>query len=345
MRDPFLLGVLILVVAATHCLAGPWIRAGLDTERPVWGLRDGLMVGIWPGAIGGGGTGGPRGLIRVGYPLGDPPQHHLVNFLAVEPDVGDGHWRGLSEIEPGADGQPGKPFTAEPPPETEAWEATRGPYPGFLDHPPGSPQVERLRVRLGIERFANGAHPYLILTLRTDRPDEVRVEAYHEPDGRAMTMCVITATMGNYTRLRRAYLAGGEVLNSVQLWPGFAGNGFAPFHIAPAERLAHWPDGSVIVPLDCDEDDPAANWPHDPGIWWRWPFRKLTQYWRRPPGEGADKAQFAANARATYYGSPGLTIPGGVAFENTELREPYRPGVAVVLGVTRRSPEEVLREG
>jgi hypothetical protein len=339
-----LLGAVVAFGYALGCAAqaAPWIRAGIDADRPVWGLQDGVMVGVWPGAIEGVSEGGPRGLIRVGYPLGEPRAHRLVNFLAVEPDVGDGNWRGLSEIEHSAlDNAPGKRFTAEPPPGSEAWDATKPLYPGFIDHPPDATEAERLRVCIRVERFDNGAHPYVVLTLRTDRPDEVMVEVFAEPDSAAMRQCVITATMGNYARLRRAYLAGGKVVAAPDLWPGFTGSDFAPFFTCPLEQLARTPEGDATVPMDCDEETPSDNWPHDPAIWWRWPWEKVAQYWRKPASDLGATLEFAANARAVYYGGWGLTIPGGVAFENTELREPYHAGQAVVLGITRRAPQEV----
>jgi hypothetical protein len=241
------------------------------------------------------------------------------------------------------DGVRGKRFTAEAPPGTEEWSADKGWYPGFLDHPQETPDVERLRVCIRVERFDNGAHPYLVLTLRSDRPDEVMVETFHEADSRPMRSCVLTATMGNYARLRRAYLGEGKVAVAGELWPGYQGEGFAPSRSFPLPQLARAADGSVIVPMECDEDDPAANWPHDPGIWWRWPNEKITQYWREPAGSAGDSLEFVANGRAVYWASRGLTVPGGVAFENTELREPYRPGQAVVFGVTRRSAQNLLQ--
>jgi len=340
-----LLGLMSLTAVASGQNGSRWVRAGRDVDRPVWGLREGIMVGIWPGAIGGDGFGGPRGLIRVGYPLGQPRSHRLVNFIAIEPDVGDGHWRGLSELEMSAlDGARGKRFTAEPPPGREEWSADKGWYPGLLDHPEAAPGVERLRVCVRVERFDNGAHPYLVLTLRSDRPDEVMIEAFHEADSQAMRSCVLTATMGNYARLRRAYLAEGKVALAGELWPGHKGDGFAPFRSFPRPQLARMADGSVIVPMECDEGNPSANWPHDPSIWWRWPNEKVTQYWRKPGDSLSDSLEFAANGRAVYWGSRGLTLPGGVAFENTELREPYRAGQAVVFGVTRRAPRDVLAD-
>jgi len=344
--------VLTVVLVSAVCLVSslptaaeetPWIRAGINAQGPIWGLQDGIEVALWPAGIGGGGPGGPRGLIRIGYPIGPERRHQLVNFIAIEPDVGDGNWRGLSELEPSdLDGVLGKRLTAEMPPGSATPPGQPGLPPGELDHPPDNPTAERLRILVRVERFRNGAHPYLVLTLRTDRPDEIMLEAFHEPDSGAMTMCVLTATMGNFARLRRAHLAEGKVVSAGQLWPRHTGHDFAPFRTVGLAKLARAKDGGVIVPLDCDEPHPAANWPHDPGIWWRWRWEKVTQYWRKPPGTFGKDLCFAANGRVEYWGDLPLTIPGGVAFENTELREGYRAGQVVCFGITREAPEALL---
>ena len=337
--------VILAVCCSTPVLvraeSAKWIRAGVNADRPVWGLPDGIMVGIWPGAIEGKGKGGPRGLIRIGYPLGEPIQHRLVNFIAVEPDVGDGKWRGQSELEPSeSDGQPGKQFEVHPP-VGQAWGPSGAWYPGLPDHPPDNPKAERLRFCLAMEKFRNGAHPLLLVTLRSDRPDEVMIQVYHMPDSAVMRMCVLTATMGNFARLRVAHLAGGQTLDSKKIWPDYKGNDFAPFHEVPLKQLARTSDNGVIVPIECDEKDPASNWPYAPDLFWRWPYEKVTQYWRAAPGQFANDLAFAANARSVYWRTD-LAIPGGVAFENTELRQAYRPGQAVCFGVTRRTPQELM---
>ena len=48
----------------------------------------------------------------------------------------------------------------------------------------------------------------------------------------------------------------------------------------------------------------------------------------------------AVNARYTYYGTDG-PIPGGVAFENFELRERFHPGQPFIFGISRKTPAEL----
>jgi hypothetical protein len=169
------------------------------------------------------------------------------------------------------------------------------------------------------------------------------LQAFHAPDSAPIRMCVLTATMGNYARLRCAHLAGGQVLNSREVWPNYKGNDFTPFQEVPLKRLARTADRGVIVPMTCEEAEPAANWPLGPDIWWRWRYEKVTQYWRAEAGKSGDDLAFAANGRFVYWSS-NLEIPGGIAFENTELRQAYRPGQAVYFGVTRRTPQQLLEE-
>ena len=65
-----------------------WLRAGLNSTKPMWGFVDGIQVGIWPASIEDNGEGGPRGLLRIGYPIkADGKALGLVNYIAIEPVV------------------------------------------------------------------------------------------------------------------------------------------------------------------------------------------------------------------------------------------------------------------
>jgi len=71
------------VISVTH--GGDWIRPGLNTNQPIWGIRSGILWGIAPASFRGG---EPRGLIRIGYPVLSAAAYDLVNFIAIEPIVG-----------------------------------------------------------------------------------------------------------------------------------------------------------------------------------------------------------------------------------------------------------------
>jgi hypothetical protein len=71
-------------------------------DRPVWGHRNGLQIGLAP-------TQGPRGLIRIYAPYLGVLYPQMINFLSLEPSVADREGRGQSELEmsgldPGAQG-------------------------------------------------------------------------------------------------------------------------------------------------------------------------------------------------------------------------------------------------
>jgi hypothetical protein len=61
---------LLLLLVGGHIQAADWVRAGLNTNQPLWGVRGGLLWAIPPGGFRA--ASGPRGLIRAGYPVGLP---------------------------------------------------------------------------------------------------------------------------------------------------------------------------------------------------------------------------------------------------------------------------------
>ncbi|MBM3499957.1 MAG: hypothetical protein FJX74_14960, partial [Armatimonadetes bacterium] len=216
-----LLGALLSATAAADAR---FLRPRPDAPAPVWGLRDGLRFAVWPGAVDGWGEGGPRGLIRVGYPAAPDGSVLLVNFIAIEPIVQGQAWRGFSELEASAeDGQPGKRLDAGPPPGVSWTPAAAEPtYPGQVEALPDG--EARLTVGLRVERFASGAHVYLLASVRTDRPDELTLQAFAEEDSAPLAACILTATMGNLERLRELHLRD-RVVTCRELYPHFQGDG------------------------------------------------------------------------------------------------------------------------
>jgi len=312
-----------------------------DTDRPVWGLRNGLRFGIWPGAIGGRGPGGPRGLIRVGYPALPGGAYLLVNFIAIEPVVEGQRARGFSELEVStSDGRPGKTIDAGPPPGVE-WRPTEAEpiYPGRIEALDGG--AARLTVCLRMERFASGAHVYLLASVRTDRPDELELRTFTEADSAPLAACVLTATMGNFERLRQLHLRD-RVVTTQELYPDFTGNDFAPHRRFALDQLSRAADGSLLVAATTDEPDPAATLP-DPNRPWFWHYsgQKLTQFWRKYPDAVQPLLAVAVNARRVYWAST-WPIPNGAAFENFELNEPFLQGQTTAFGLTPLSPTQLL---
>jgi hypothetical protein len=99
---------------------------------------------------------------------------------------------------------------------------------------------------------ADGAHPYIIAELSPARPHEVRFEVYAEEDSAPMTQCILTATMGNFQRLRRLHLNGRTVHVDDALPGTFNRWGFTDHAFFPLAdfRLG---DGGAIVEADSDD--------------------------------------------------------------------------------------------
>ena len=121
---------------------------------------------MWAVPPGGFRTGGPRGLIRLGYPVLPEKRYDLINFIAIEPIVRGR--RGFSELEHSElDGVTGKRIWAG----EKATVLTTNLVPGQLRKRPEG--QEELEVTLHVEKFQNGAHVRLAIVQRADRPDEM----------------------------------------------------------------------------------------------------------------------------------------------------------------------------
>jgi hypothetical protein len=326
--------------------SNPLQSAWFNLLQPAWGLHGGLVYAILPGISKGpssqpsnntaappaaNSATAPRGLIRLFSPVLDGGRYDLVNFIAVEPVVGGK--RGLSELELSRlDGVPGKRIWASggAPPQMpgQAGRLTKR-----------QSGVEELEVVLRVERFDNGAHVYLVATQFSNAPDEIRFTIHREPDSAPIQFCVLTATMGNKARTRLLWLKG-EVVNSRQSYPIYHDLGFAAERIFPFARLFHTPEGGVLVAVTNDEQNPAAVFPFPGTRLWYYGGAKVTQYWRKPLGTFRGDLAAAVNGRYVYWRSK-QPVPGGIAYENFELREPFSEGQCFVFGITRRTPAEL----
>jgi hypothetical protein len=163
-----------------------WIRPGFDREtRPMWGHRDGIRIGLAP-------LPGPRGLLRVYTPYLRQPDERPVNYIAVEPIPHGEVNRGLSELEfSHRDNRPGKRFRAVDK-LGQIQKDTSGFPSGVASTKEG---IDYLEVFVLIEPFDNGAHVYLKLIFRADRPHEVGIATFTEEDSCELDYCIVTATM------------------------------------------------------------------------------------------------------------------------------------------------------
>ena len=316
----------------------------------IWGIKGGVVFGVWPAGFRKEGIGGPRGLFRIGYE--HDGKMTLVNFVAVEPIVGNK--RGFSELEPSSVVEEDKPMRLRrgrfiwpsseyPPPDVENRANTiedmrRLSVPGWFSHP--SPGVEQLNAAFDVEKFNNGAHPWIVASIRSDQPREVIFTIHAAPDSAPMQSCILTATMGNYIRARHLWLRDRAVYSKT-LWPDPVAAGVGPVGFTrPAffeeSSMLRLRDGSLIVMITTDEDDPSkvvakpAHW-HYRGL-------KVTQYWRAYPHQ-EHPLRIRVNGRFTYWMSRS-PIPNGVAYENFELTQDYFDGQPFVFGVTEMSPAQ-----
>jgi len=306
--------VRVVIAAPASDLPSGSAGSGMKTNAVAWGQNGGLQFALHPNGFSGK-EGGPRGLIRIGYPTLPGGGYDLINFIAVEPIVNGK--RGYSELEKSSvDGKSGKIFRVI---EGEEGRQEAGPT--------------GVRVGISVERFENGAHVRLIVTQRSDEPDELAITVEAEPDSAPIEMCILTATMGNKARARLLTLKDGPI-SSLQLWPDYREGDFSPSRVFGFDRLPRTGAGDVVVAILNDEENPAEARPFGKPHFWDYKGVKVTQYWRKRAGESKGDIACAVNGRFVYWGSK-QPIPGGIAFENFELREPFRSGQTFVFGITR----------
>ena len=173
-----------------------WIRPMKPGDPLVWGRRDGIVFGLFsPGGIK-----GPRGLIRVGLFTPDAAGPQLLNYIAVEPVIQGPGTRldrmAFSEMEMSTldPGPRGKRMWVHP--ENGDRDGFSG---GTLESlHAGSATIERLSVRIDVEKFTkNGAHVYVIASIDSDKPGELRLSTFAETDSPPLEELGLTATMGN----------------------------------------------------------------------------------------------------------------------------------------------------
>ena len=324
-----------LHAGAAVAQSSQWIRPSGPNAPLIWGRRDGIVFGLNSQ----GGIRGPRGLIRVGPWSGGNLQNELLNFIAVEPVAMGAGPRGdrmafseleMSELDPGKRGK-------------RMWvEGKRGPddVQGDLEtmHV-GDNVVERLSVRVNVERYtANGAHVYLIVSIDSDQPNELRLAVFAEKDSPALQELTLTATMGNYERLRWLWL-NGRTESSHKLFGNYTGNEFVENGSFPLDEILRNTDGDAIVYCSTDETDPGKTAGNDTA---HWPYTlpKLTQYWRIPSYDVQPDLRVRVNARRVYWAST-APVPGGIAFENFETRQRYIPGQTFIFGIGQKEPWEL----
>ena len=310
---------------------GNWIRPSESVPaQPVWGHAEGLRIGLWP-------LPGPRGLLRVYAPYLGHHDDRMINYIAVEPVLKGGLWRSFSELEESAlDGVQGMRFWSSNSPDDATPRDPRQPARGVVSQ---NGESETLSVYIFVEPFASGARIVLRLDFQSDRPYEVGLSTFTQSGSAPISTCILTATMGNFARLRTLHLSGGT-RSALDMWPDFSGEGFADHICFLLDDLIRTPSGDALFISTPDEENPAAaEYAKGTFIGWRYYGDVATQYWRKedPPPE----LRGCVNARTTYWASDSK-IPGGISFENLELIEPFVEGNQSWFGVAQGLYEHVL---
>lgn len=321
----------------TSHIDSEWIRPHKRGDPLIWGRKDGIVFGI-PSP---GGLPGPRGLIRVGVISAKTGKPDLLNFIAIEPVVFGAGSRAsrqaFSELEPSLmdPGSRGKRLWVDLV-KTASGDGFRGNLHAFSSRV--SP-IERLTVQIDVERFAaNGAHVYLMASIDSDHPNELRLAVYQYNDSPAVEELTVTATMGNYERLRWLWLKD-RVVDSRKLYASYAGDAFIEHENYPLDEMLQTSDGDAIALCTSNESSPSKVLDTAAAGHWRYLLPKLTQYWRVPADDIEPDLRVRVNGRRVYWASRD-PVPGGVAFENFEVRQRYRPGQVFIFGVTAKEPWE-----
>jgi hypothetical protein len=199
--------------------------------------------------------------------------------------------------------------------------------------------VEVLAVPVRVEKFLNGAHVTLTVEQHSDSPDEIQLTVSAESDSAPLEYCILTATMGNKARARHLWLKD-QRLSSLELFPDYRDSEFTEHEHFPIERLYQTPQGDLWIAITTDERTPWTVRPPSSAPHWYYGGIPVTQYWRKPSGTWGPDIHAAVNGRYTYWMSNN-PIPGGIAFENFELREPFQDRQTFRFGITLRSPAEL----
>jgi len=311
---------------------GTWVQPVQGKPAmPVWGHTNGIRIGLDP-------LPGPRGLIRIYTPYLDYAFPEVMNFIAFEPIPKGEETRGFSELEMSSihPGKRGKHFWSAD--HATAFLPLDGAYParGIVEQIDGD---ETLTVYIFAESFDNGANVYVRLRFFASRPYEFELATYTYPGSQDLDYFITTATMGNKARLRTLFFRDGRE-SSLELWPDYNDIHFTPHAHFSQKRMLRNKNGRVYFIAAPDEIDyrktsyTAATHQH-----WKYRGKRATQYWiKKNPSE---QLSGLLNGRFTYWASK-EAIPGGVAIENFELKEPFKPGDSFVFGITPLSPEAFI---
>jgi len=341
MRFHFSALAILAFAAATSAFAqneaaagSRWIQPSRENGYQLrWGFMDGIRVGLTPDII--------RGLISIYTPYAGQRPDENLNFIAIEPIPKGQDRRGLSELEQSQlDGKKGKRIWTSNDDSPGAFEPreTKNPAPGIVRVENGE---ETLTVFFFVEPFRNQAKVFVRARFYASKPREVEFATYKRRDSCELASCVVTATMGNYARLRKLYLKGDKIKTASEIWPDYAGNAFAPHEIIATDKMRTGKDGCPYFIAAPDEKNPqAAQHVEGTGKRWRYTGKPVVQYWYCKDPDSS--LQGLVNGRIVYWASQ-TPIPGGIAFENFEMKKQFKNGDRFVYGASPLSAEDFIK--
>jgi len=313
---------------------GIWVQPTQGQPAlPVWGHAKGMTVGLAP-------LPGPRGLIRIYTPYLGLETTDVMNFIALEPIPKGSLQRGFSELEMSSldEGRRGKRFWSANDNLSVSPLSEDYPARGVIEK---INNEETLSVYVFSEPFDNGAKVYVRLRFYESRPYEIEITTCTYDDSVDLDYFIPTATMGNKPRLRTLYLKNGQK-TSLAVWPDYRDIHFTPHEIIPANEMIQGKKGSVFFIAAPNEKDYKQT-VYTPETTANWRFKGVfaTQYWIKEQPDAA--LQGLVNGRFTYWAGQ-APIPGGIAYENFELKEPFTNGSCFVFGITPAEPDTLINQ-
>lgn len=300
----------------------------------VWGHAKGISVAIPQLNV------MPRGLIRIFTPYLDHSKFIVTNFIAMEPTPAGQEHRGLSELEMSTfdPGIRGKRFWSSDNTDYTNKDNEIHPARGVITKENGK---EVLTVYIFSEPFDNGAKVYVRLRFFQDRPYEFELTSYTYDGSVDLDSFILTATMGNKARLRTLYLKDYQK-TSLALWPDYNNSDFAPHAFFSVKDMIQDKKGYAYFIAAPNEEDPSkATYSENTANHWKYTGKVATQYWISTNPNS--KLEGLVNGRYTYWASKS-PIPGGISFENFEMKEPFKNGNQYIFGITPESPEKFVEK-
>jgi len=313
---------------------GVWIQPAQGKPAvPIWGHANGITVGLAP-------LPGPRGLIRIYTPYLGLETGDVMNFIALEPIPKGSEHRGFSELEMSTldEGRRGKRFWSSN--DNSATSPLSEEYParGVVENIGGE---ETLTLYVFSEPFDNGAKVHVRLRFYESRPYEFEISTYTYDDSVDLDYFITTATMGNKARLRTLHLKDGKK-SSLEIWSDYNDIHFTPHAVFSVNDMIRDETGKAyFIAIPNERDYTGTVYAPETANNWRFKGIFATQYWIKE--QPTDDLQGLVNGRFVYWAGR-APIPGGVSYENFELKEPFKNGSSFIFGITPEEPEQLMKK-